>query len=134
MTGKNLSGIDETMRGFVGRRGIKFDYTNEKKRPRMRFDLAAGDNNLSLNKIPTWRHCVCYDHLALKMKRIRPGMYVIVSGWVKTEPMLDEYCQAIRDLQGNIRTIEYLICRSGEFHDHKKLQPALPLVEVEASS
>lgn len=129
---QGLTGIKEEARGFVGRRGLKYDET-KKGRSRMKFDIASGISDYTNNKYPTWRHCVAYDALADKLKDIKPGDLVKVAGYIVTEAILDEYYKPKKDSTGEIITVEYLICKSGMTAEHQKLQKRLSLEVGQAS-
>lgn len=107
-TVKGLTGIREEARGFVGRRGLKYDETS-KGRPRIRFDIACGKSDEENGQYTTWRHCVGYDRVAELLKDIKQGYLVKCQGWVKTEAVLDEYYKPVIDEKGIAVKREYLI-------------------------
>jgi len=105
MTNKTgLSGIREHAQGFVGR-WIKYDTTQNHK-PRLRFDLACGKTDEAAGKLVTWRHCIVYGDIAVKLQNIKAGDLVSVSGWVTTEKV-----SKVGEPQASK---EYLILFSGE--------------------
>lgn len=129
---KGLTEIKEYIRGFVGRRGLLFDNTQD-GRSRMRFDLAAGKNDTEKNKFATWRHCIAYDKDAEYLKDLKPGDYLKISGWITTEAVRDSFMKPIVK-DGQFVTREYLICQDVKMLGYENSQRQLPLVVGQATS
>lgn len=85
----SLTYANEELKGFVGRRNLKFDYTDKDNKPRLTFDLGIKQEDLSRNIAPVWRHCIVYGDLAEEFKRIRPGFLLVVTGWLAANYILD---------------------------------------------
>jgi hypothetical protein len=83
-TTKGLTEVKETMRGFVGTRGLSNQPANN-GRQRIRFDLVAGNTDLSKLIYPTWRHCVGYDDVAIQLSELKSKEYLKIEGYLKTE-------------------------------------------------
>lgn len=81
---KALTGAEENMRGFVGTRHLSNE-SCKNGRSRIRFDICAGDTDVSKLKFPIWRKCVGYDDIANRLKDLQPGEYLKVSGYILPE-------------------------------------------------
>lgn len=129
---EGLTGAKETVKGFVGR-VIKYDKTLNGK-PRLTFDMSFGVRNESLGKYETWRHAFLYGDLAVKLKDIKSGDYVKVSGWISTEIFMNQYFQPQKDKDGFPIKIEKLICWDAEIMEHQKKssEQQLPLAVGQA--
>ena len=111
MPDKVLTGVDEYMRGFVGKRCLSNKPTM-KGRPRVTFDLCAGDTDLAKLKVPTWRHCVAYDDLALRYADVHPGELFKVQGYVRTGVKKDYAGKPIFIANGEPVTEDFIIVSS----------------------
>lgn len=108
------------MRGFVGTRGLKFDKTKD-GRPRMRFDLCAGDTDKAKNKYPVWRHIVLYGELAQRFSKVRPGKLISVEGWLIPHVKMDSARRPI--FVDGQPLLEYsIIARSADFLERDSVQ------------
>lgn len=83
--GEPLTSVNEIMRGFVGHSKTISNKPTESGRPRIRFDCIRGDTDIQKNKVPTIRHCVGYDDIALRFADIKTGELVKLTGYVLTE-------------------------------------------------
>lgn len=115
MTSENqpLTGGTENLRGFVGRRNLKYSLTFKKERPKLTFDLCILKEDVSRNIAPIWRHCVCYDGIAESLKDIRPGALLKVSGWLTASYMLNNEHKRVMFNDAPV-TIETLIVTYSE--------------------
>lgn len=116
---RGLTGIEETARGFVGKT-VSFGKTLTGK-PKLRFDIACGDSDEQLGKYATWRHVFMSGDIALKLKDLKTGDLVKVTGWVETEGIFDDYRKPIVDINTGLPVkVEHLICFKGEKLEHEK--------------
>lgn len=129
---KGLTEINEQVRGFVGRRNLKYGQTDNGK-SKITFDLGAGITDESQNKYATWRHCIAYGDVAELIKDIRPGNYLSVTGYIVSNARLDEYYKPVKDFRGYPVMDELLICQKILVQPHQNIQEKLPLVVGQAS-
>lgn len=87
-TTKGLTEVKETMRGFVGTRGLSIQPAKN-GRQRIRFDLVAGNTDLAKLKFPIWRHCVGYDDIAKQLSDLKPREYLKIDGYLLPEVKRD---------------------------------------------
>lgn len=118
MSDKELTGIKEEARGFVGRSPL-FDMTKN-GRPRIRLDVYCGENKPENGKYSILRHCVGYDDLAEKLRDVKGGMYFSGYGWLSKETLKDEYGRTVMAGE-NPQMVERLILWRGEYREHEKL-------------
>jgi hypothetical protein len=82
---KPLTTVTEIMTGFVGHPKTISNKPTEQGRPRIKFDCFKGDTDIQKNKVPTIRHCVGYDDIAIKFADIKTGELVKLTGYIITE-------------------------------------------------
>lgn len=85
---KGLTEVKETIRGFVGSRGISNEPCKN-GRKRIRFAIAVGDTDMQKLKYPIWRRCCGYDDIADKLADLMPKEYLKIEGYLFNEIMRD---------------------------------------------
>lgn len=128
MEAKGLTGIREEARGFVGSKPPPIYDSTKNDRPRIRFNIACGQNKEEAGKYTTWRYCIGYDAVAQILKNLQIGDLVKVSGWITTECLKDDYYKPITDSDGRTKTREFLVLFRAEITEYRKqheLQPPL---------
>lgn len=135
MTG--LTRLHEHGTGFVGSHPMPKIDTTKAGRPRIKFEVACGQNKEETGQFTTWRHCIGYspapgdiqdNDIVKALELIKVGDLVEFSGWVKTEGIKDDEGQLVKDNEGRYRLIEYLLLYDAQIMAYQKkaeLQPAL---------
>lgn len=115
-----LTGCNEKIKGFIGRKPAVKKTTNGGLSAH--FDISFGMNDPSSDKFGTWRHCIAYNQNAELIKDCKPGTYLLVMGWITTNPVYDEngmkqFCD------GKPVTREYLVVNSMMVIPRSKVNP-----------
>lgn len=126
---KGLTGIHEVARGFVGRTPYPKLETAKNGRPKIKFTIACGVREEESGKYPTWRYCIAYGDIAVKLKELKTGMLIKCIGWVSTQAMLDDYYKPVKDDKGMPVKKEYLILHEAEIKEYEK-KPELQLALI----
>lgn len=89
MVNKPITHVEENIVGFVGS-SLRIDNKpTSANRPRIKFDIFKGNDDLSNLKLATIRHCVGYDGVAEKLHDLRAGELLRVTGYIITEVKRD---------------------------------------------
>jgi single-stranded DNA-binding protein len=115
---KGLTGCTENVRGFLGRKPL---YKKTKSGAVVYFDISWGLNDPESNRYGTWRHCIAYNQNADKLKNCKPGTFLVLTGWIVTNPVYNE--AGIKQYSdGKLVTKEYLVIETATVIERDKPQ------------
>jgi single-stranded DNA-binding protein len=114
-----LTGCNEKIKGFIGRKPVL--KKTQGGGLAAYFDISWGLNDPTSDKFGTWRHCIAYNQNAEYIKDCKPGSYLLVMGWITTNPVYDE-AGVKQIVDGKPVTKEYLVVNSMMVIPREKLK------------